>query len=345
MAFVPTPAEAARIALKDGADGVAQLRYHVEALEITNIRVIRKIGVLTGNVLEILAGKPKEIVDRAITSVALAGWSVFEPDRAPSPENLKSFDPLVDELVREPGDGGAGAAQKTSPGAGSWLAWGSPTRTNWTASSLMVPLGGTSMKMLSSRSSVNWKASSRDMSRAESYSRAWDDYWGSFAGDEAKVVERILEAARENLDAIDPPSLNAAVRLLRDVERGEDASILIADYAAKRQGNHLDFTVGPTSEFAKGNVDPELGNAFEQILAMPVDRRSALEVFQTIARENRWTSTNMTLLSRQTPIELEQIIEAASGPDLKKIVQVTLSMMSSTDDEHAELRSKLRTAL
>lgn len=73
----PTPAEAARIALQDGADGVAQLRDHVEALEITNIRVIRKIGVLTGKVLEILAGKPKEIVYRAMTSVALAGWSVF----------------------------------------------------------------------------------------------------------------------------------------------------------------------------------------------------------------------------------------------------------------------------
>lgn len=73
LAFVPTPAEAARIALQDGADGVAQLRDHAEALEITNIRVIRKIGVLTGKVLEILAGKPKEIVDRAIISVALAG--------------------------------------------------------------------------------------------------------------------------------------------------------------------------------------------------------------------------------------------------------------------------------
>ncbi|PNU03232.1 hypothetical protein [Novosphingobium guangzhouense] len=159
------------------------------------------------------------------------------------------------------------------------------------------------------------------------------------------MVERILEAARENLDAIDPPSLNAAVRLLRDVGRGKDASILIADYAARRQGNLLGFTVGPTSEFAKSNVDPELGTALEQIFAMPVDRRSALEVFQTVARENLWTSTDMTLLSRQTPIELEQIIEATSGPDLKKIVQITLSMMSSTDDEHAELRSKLRTAL
>ncbi|MFD2138678.1 hypothetical protein [Novosphingobium resinovorum] len=30
---------------------------------------------------------------------------------------------------------------------------------------------------------------------------------------------------------------------------------------------------------------------------------------------------------------------------MKKIVQITFSMMSSTDDEHAELRSKLRTAL
>lgn len=111
LAFVPTPAEAARVALQDGADGVAQLRDHVEALDITNIRVIRENGVLTGKVFEILAGKPKAIVDWVITSLALAGWAVFEPDRAPSPEYLESFDPLLDELVREPDDCGAGAAQ------------------------------------------------------------------------------------------------------------------------------------------------------------------------------------------------------------------------------------------
>ncbi|MFD2138679.1 hypothetical protein ACFSLT_31510 [Novosphingobium resinovorum] len=122
------------------------------------------------------------------------------------------------------------------------------------------------------------------------------------------MVKRILEAARETLYAIDPPSLNAAVRLPRDVGPGEDASILIADYAAKRQGNLLGFTVGPASEFAKGNVDPKLGTALEHVFAKLVDKRSAREVFQTIARENRWTSTDMTLLSRQTPIELEQII-------------------------------------
>ena len=83
----------------------------MEALGITNIRVIRKISILTGKVLEILAGKPKEIVERAITSVALAGWSVFEPDWAPAPEYLRSFDPLGDELVREPSNDGGGAAQ------------------------------------------------------------------------------------------------------------------------------------------------------------------------------------------------------------------------------------------
>ncbi|MFD2138680.1 hypothetical protein ACFSLT_31515 [Novosphingobium resinovorum] len=153
-------AEAARIALEDGADGVAQLRDHVEALEITNICVVRKNGVLTGKVFEILVSKPKAIVDRVITSVALAGWAVFEPDRAPSPEYLKSFDPLVDELVREPDDCGAGAAQNIT-WRRSWLAWSSPTRTNWTALSLMVPLGGTLMKMLSSRLPVTWKSSSR----------------------------------------------------------------------------------------------------------------------------------------------------------------------------------------
>lgn len=250
----------------------------------------------------------------------------------------------MDELVREPGDGGAGAAQNITwrrqlarvgfsyPDLLDRIIFDGAARGYFDEDAILTLAGELEVEL-------------KDMSRAESYSRAWDDYWGSFASDEAEVVERILEAARETLHAIDPPSLNAAVRLLRDLGRGEDASILIADYAAKRQCNLLGFTVGPASEFAKGNVDPELGTALEQIFAMPVDRRSALEVFQTIARENLWTSTDMTLLSCQTPIELEQIIEATSGPDLKKIVQITLSMMSSTDDEHAELRSKLRTAL
>lgn len=250
----------------------------------------------------------------------------------------------MDELVREPGDGGAGAGQNIT-----WRRQLARLGFSYPDELDRIILDGAARGYFDEGAILTLagelEVELKDMSRAESYSRAWDDYWGSFAGDEAEMVERILEAARENLDAIDAPSLNAAVRLLRDVGRGEDASILIADYAAKRQGNLPGFTVGPTSEFAKGNVDPELGTALEQIFAMPVDRRSALEVSQMIARENRWTSTDITLLPHHTRIELEQIIEAASGPDLKKIVQVTLSMMPSTDDEHAELRSKLRTAL
>jgi hypothetical protein len=159
------------------------------------------------------------------------------------------------------------------------------------------------------------------------------------------VVQGILDAAREHFDALDPPGLNAAVRLLRATGREMEASELIADFVMLRAGKMLAFTVDPTSDFSKVHIDPELSAALEQMLAVPADNRILGEVFRIIANEGRWSEADIQLLAGQTPTHLETIIEVTEEDDLGQLVRLGVSTISMPDDENAPLRENLGQAL
>lgn len=83
IAYEPTPREASVIGAPGTSRAAAAVREAVEVLGITNIRVITKIARLAEVVGVALVNSHDDTLRDVARSIALIGWSVYEPELAP----------------------------------------------------------------------------------------------------------------------------------------------------------------------------------------------------------------------------------------------------------------------
>jgi hypothetical protein len=107
LKFDPSPQESARIALTGDAKGVKLLAENCVTLGIQNIRLIKRIERSVRAVETMLVELDEQVLKQAGQSLALLGWSIFEPSRAPSLDYLQhrrggdAFVPDKNKIVPE----------------------------------------------------------------------------------------------------------------------------------------------------------------------------------------------------------------------------------------------------
>lgn len=101
LRFAPSAKECADIALS-GDDRVSKLvRGYTEALNIDNIRVIRKVHRLVAMISVYLKDYEPEVLKSVAKSIVLFGWGHYQPGTAPSIEYLReSRNPWADIIPR-----------------------------------------------------------------------------------------------------------------------------------------------------------------------------------------------------------------------------------------------------
>ncbi|HLJ16330.1 MAG TPA: hypothetical protein VKV15_17660 [Bryobacteraceae bacterium] len=105
LAFAPSPEEATGIALDPKQANSKWLTHCCSILGIANIRLIKRIERAVQQVTPLLSSFHAKVADRAIQSLALFAWSLYEPQRAPTPEFLGD---RATYIVREKRDQKAG---------------------------------------------------------------------------------------------------------------------------------------------------------------------------------------------------------------------------------------------
>jgi hypothetical protein len=83
LVFDPDSKDSARIALSDASEIGKQLSRHCISLGISNIRVIKRIERAVLEVAPLLDGLSPQVLSQAIQSMALLGWSTWQPGIAP----------------------------------------------------------------------------------------------------------------------------------------------------------------------------------------------------------------------------------------------------------------------
>ena len=91
LEFEPTPEECARIALSPDTTTGRLLAENCVALGISNIRLIKRIERMVRVIEPMLREFDERILRQAVHSLSLLGWSVYEPDRAPSLGYLRNW--------------------------------------------------------------------------------------------------------------------------------------------------------------------------------------------------------------------------------------------------------------
>jgi hypothetical protein len=83
LIFSPSAEEATQIALARKDDVTEFLRKYCVALNISNIRVIKKIERLIRQIVPLLSQLAPELTQQTVHSITLFGWTKFQPKLAP----------------------------------------------------------------------------------------------------------------------------------------------------------------------------------------------------------------------------------------------------------------------
>lgn len=341
LVFAPTATEAATIAIVNDNPVGALLRPGVEVLGITNIRVIKKIERLCLRLADLLARNRQEILEQAVTACLIAGWAVFEPDSAPKLSFVRGYNAVI--AAMPDGEGHGMEEMVRWRDIFSALPFSHPDDLDKIIFD-GVEVGYFDEARLSQAATALEEAFARS-SRNNSFAQAWDDYHGSLLLDDDAVLDKLTEAAFNNLAIIDPLNLNGTVLLLREFGRDRQADELSRAYIAAQPENQLSFDWRVHHFSAEAPIDPILRSAFEERLAAHKDERDPAAVLLGIAREHGWSDEDVRLLAAQSPDTFEAMIEGTDGKALRQIVQTALRVAEHYADAQPALMVSLREAL
>lgn len=278
LAFDLSPEEATKIALTVDSPIISRVQPRIVELRITNIRVIKKIERLANRLAALLEGFGDRVIDQAITSLVLAGWSVLQADVAPPLDFIRSYNRIsvsmragreeVDDETKKWRD-----AIKDYP---------------YTVADDfdLVILDGAAAGYFDEarlRAAATLKeAENLSISQDSAFSKAWEDlYHGSLATEDDEFLDALHRGAISDATAISLLNINSAVRLLRECGRGDQADEVIERYITAHDERGVEFFNIENHHFSHGDaIDENLRQAFSDHRQAFVDPRDPLDVLR-----------------------------------------------------------------
>ncbi len=334
LTFTPTAEEAAKIALRDDNQTTSLLQTGIIELGITNIRVIKKLEVLSGRLAEVLDGFSASVLNQAISTLTLAGWCVYQPGIAPPLAFVRAYNQIARAMRSDKED----VDEETSK----WLdildryPFKSADELD-----LLIMDGVVSGYFVADE--IREKAEKvqkqhRRHSRDTMFSRAWDEFYhGSLSVEDDQFLDLLYRGAMDEADSISALNINSAIRLLRECGREYQADEVIQNWFAVHADEQLEFFNIANHHFSEDDpVDVEFRAAFEERRRNFQDSRNPLEVLQRIGREGRWREADVALMAKQSVADFEKMFEELRGSDVHDAVEVILRI-GKTREEGSQL--------
>jgi hypothetical protein len=315
LKFEPTSVEATTIAIQ-GTDEVAVLlRNRMEKLKITNIRVMKKIERWALQLLEMLETFDDQVREQAISTVTLVGWCFLQPQDAPPLAFIQSFnrwtgmfgkDDAPEEERRwreEIKEYGFSHADEMDDAIFEGVTLGYFNRTK-------ISDGAT---LVAQRNAAN--------GRDNSFSQAWERYHHTLAVDDAEILDGLYQGAVENIETVNAPSVNGTINFLRQYDRQEQASDLVAKFLAVNS-DRPEFFARDNRMFYDDQVDPELHSALEAERIKHRDARDPVERLKKIADQRGFDpADDVALFSRLSSDDWLAFFDENEGPNIKNLIE------------------------
>jgi hypothetical protein len=340
LKFEPSAQECANIALTTGTETDTLLAECCVTLGISNIRVIRKIERAVRRVEPILRNFDSQVLRQAVQSLALFGWSVYEPIRAPSIEYLNS---RVSRVFTD-------KEKESAPE--NEVAWDALLDVYDFMSFDefdLVLLSGIE-KGVFDPIMIDQKGSSLDTKvKAEkasgSFQKAWGVFHQSFADNQEEVLNTIYQAALANIQYMTAVDLNGTVWLMKGLGRPERATELINLYIATRGDDRPSFDLA-NHPFKDHIRDGDIIAAFKDRYMQFKDKRSPDSILLSIAKTHGWNEVDVGTLSALSSDDLYNVFKNLEGPDLRKIVDTCLEFGGfAGSSPYAEISKRAKEAL
>lgn len=318
MKFVPTSSEAVEIGVDKTLSFNDKLSRMCVALNIVNIRVIKKIERLLKRLNEILVDHDKRILDSALSTVVLLGWAKYEPKFAPPVDFVKThnrYGHLFEDKNKKP------SSQE--------LEW--RRLINNTDFVLFDEFDQLVLESIEKGyfdiEAIGKGASLLDernklQDQENSFSEAWKGYRHSFESNQEDVLKNIFDSFKKSVQSISPSNADGTITLFRKFGKEKEADELVEYYMDQRiEGKEF---YDPTHSVFLQIKDLKLKAAFEDKVKSFKDVRSPSQLLIKIAQNSGWNPEDISLLAALSVDDYYAIFKEFKGDDLHVIVNQAL---------------------
>ncbi|WP_439361702.1 P-loop NTPase fold protein [Bradyrhizobium sp. DASA03007] len=344
LVLAPTSEEALAIAITGNDDLSNLIREHCKKLNISNIRVIKKIErlirMLDGQILSQCA---PDTVRQIVHSMVMFGWRKLDTGAAPPPITyLKrgEFERYMmgrDEIQDEE-NVGDGAEREGWDVILDGYGWGSmddldTALLNFVETSLMD-----ADQIISKAKEI--EAGLGHRKQMEAFEQCWRPFHDSFNDNVDEVCASIVQGIKNNFAVVSRPNLDAAISILNDIGRASDATDL------------LDFALANGSTEFWTSDDPfhrEVKDA--RILQIIQERRQsaqpALNFEKDLGSVQSLNREKMALLAAVPVERFEQLFKDSSGEALRGCICAPLELrkIGGISDDAKRVAAKVEEAL
>jgi hypothetical protein len=341
LSFSPSPAECARIAIQADTVGTKLLADDCVKLGISNIRLMKRIERSVRDLEKLMIGLDPQVLAQAVQSLALLGWSVYEPNAAPT----------IDFLKNKRGKGLY--AEKGGPVPANEAAWNALLDDYGFSSTDafdLVLLDGIERGYfdpeLIKRHCSELSAQFEALKLNNSFQKSWDFYHESLDNNQEEVLNAIYAAFMSSAKQITPLNMNSTIALFKGLGRPEQAAQMISHYIEERGAERGLFD--PQSYLLFGELtDPDVSKAFKEkhdSLAMKPDPAITL---RSIANSNSWSPDDVASLSELPVDDYYKMFKGSKGQELRRLIKACLQFdqFGNASSQMKEVSNRAREAL
>lgn len=343
LRFDPTSNEAANIALPEQTPANNIIRPKILQLNITNIRVIKKIERLSLRLIDILKDYDSAIVDEAVAALILASWAVQQPQLAPSLDFLRTYNSI--SLSMRAG------RETLEPEIERFRQIIADYPFKWASDLDRAIIDGAEAGFFNEdriKEATDALVEERKKDSPDSdFSRAWKDlYHGSLSADDDEFLDALYRSSIKEAGLISALNINSAIRTLREFGRTKEADEVVAAFMTAHENERLEFFDIATHHFSTDDqLDDGFRDAFAARHASYVDPRDPLEVLREMGAKRGWDDRDVALMSKQGADDLVRLFESLKGEEVKASVQMIRAMGHGHGPENVAIERNSREAL
>ena len=181
---------------------------------------------------------------------------------------------------------------------------------------------------------------------SNSFTKAWDKYHNSFTIGKEELVNTLYDSYMINCRYISAGNLNGTVTLMKSLNEDEKAREIINKYVSEHSVDLEFFNLNELNHF--GDIkDPDIVATFRAVYEKNKINESAKDVLGRIAGRNGWNPKDIDILANTSAGEYYDLFTSELGEDLVSFVSTCLKFgdLNSSDEKYNIISNNAKKAL
>lgn len=337
--FSRTSAEAILIALDSDIPHRDLIAGYCQALNITNIRVLKKIKSIFQMLFREIETFRIELINQVAMTVVLLVWAFYDSAKdKPNPEYILAWNRVL------------------------WNSNSSDKNKNIEHEKWAQILNAYGLVHIDQLDFEIWKVIQKGyieetafieeakkldeqikLGEFEAYfSSAWDLFRGSFDDNKETVASELDKGLRLAVSTISPLNLSGTVNLLRKLDKNEMADELINFYIEQRKSDPSVFNLD-SNPFSSEITDAKILSRFRDQYSHSLTPMSLKDALIWISKNNGWSDEHINPLIESSEEDYYELFKETKGSDLRRLINAGLKFNGMT--EYQPIYDKVRSVL